>query len=120
LVLTGGWPVASIADCEAALATLAARMDEHIDEVRGKVNLDRSLVCRLTDLDAAFHGRLTDGRLVGMTLGDDPNAKITLTTTSDDLVALINGELDFTRAMASRRVSLRASPFDLIKLRKLL
>jgi hypothetical protein len=55
-----------------------------------------------------------------MTDGDDPDAKITLSTTSDDLVALVNGELDFTRALAARRVSLSASPFDLLKLRKLL
>jgi hypothetical protein len=111
--------VASIAECEAALAALTARLDAHADEVRGKVNLDRSLVCRITDLQAAFHGRLTDGRLVGLTEGDDPDAKITLTTSSDDLVAMINGELDLTRAMAARRVSLKASPLDLFKLRKL-
>jgi predicted lipid carrier protein YhbT len=112
--------VASVEECRAALATLTERLDEHADEVAGKVDLDRSIACRITDLDTAFHGRLAGGRLVGMTDGDDPDAKITLSTTSDDLVALVNGELDFARALASRRVSLRASPFDLLKLRKLL
>jgi hypothetical protein len=112
--------VASVEECRAALATLTERLDAHADEVAGKVDLDRPIVCRITDLDTAFHGRLTGGRLVGMTDGDDPNAKITLSTTSDDLVALVNGELDFAKALTSRRVSLRASPFDLLKLRKLL
>jgi predicted lipid carrier protein YhbT len=112
--------VASVEDCRAALATLTERLDAHAGEVAGKVDLDRPIVCRVTDLDIAFHGRLTGGRLVGMTDGEDPNAKITLSTTSDDLVALVNGELDFARALAARRVSLRASPFDLLKLRKLL
>jgi hypothetical protein len=112
--------VASVEECRAALATLTERLDEHADEVAGKVDLDRSIACRITDLDTAFHGRLTGGRLVGMTDGDDPDAKIALSTTSDDLVALVNGELDFARALTSRRVSLRASPFDLLKLRKLL
>jgi predicted lipid carrier protein YhbT len=102
------------------MATLTERLDQHADEVAGKVNLDRPITCRVTDLDIAFHGRLTDGRLVGMTDGEDPDAKITLSTTSDDLVAMVNGELDFARALAARRISLRASPFDLLKLRKLL
>ncbi|MBX6357107.1 MAG: SCP2 sterol-binding domain-containing protein [Micromonosporaceae bacterium] len=112
--------MASVEECRQALAALARRLDAHADEVARKVNLDRSIACRITDLDTAFHGRLAGGRLVGMTDGDDPDAKIALSTTSDDLVALVNGELDFARALASRRVALRASPFDLLKLRKLL
>jgi predicted lipid carrier protein YhbT len=112
--------VASVEECRTAVATLTERLDAHADEVAGKLNIDRPIQIRITDLDTAFHGRLTGGRLVGMTDGDDPDAKITLSTTSDDLVALVNGDLDFARALASRRVSLRASPFDLLKLRKLL
>ena len=112
--------MASVEECRAALATLTERLDAHADEVAGKLDIDRPIACRITDLDTAFHGRLTGGRLVGMTDGDDPDAKIALSTTSDDFVALVNGELDFARALASRRVSLRANPFDLLKLRKLL
>lgn len=112
--------MATIDQCRAALETLAARLEAHAEEVRGKVDLDRPIVCRITDLGVAFHGRLTGGRLVGLTLGDDPAAKIGLSTTSEDLVALVDGRLDFARALVSGRVSVSANPFDLIRLRKLL
>jgi predicted lipid carrier protein YhbT len=112
--------VATVEQCRAALADLAVRMDAHADEVRGRLDLDRAIVCRITDLGVAFHGRIAGGRMVDLADGDDPKAKISLTTTSDDLVALVHGRLDFARALASRRVSVSASPFDLLKLRKLL
>lgn len=112
--------MASLEECRAAMVALSERLDAHADEVAGKVDLDRAIACRITDLDTAFHGRLTGGRLVGMTDGDDSEAKIVLSTTSEDLVALVNGELDFARALSARRISLRANPFDLLKLRKLL
>lgn len=112
--------MASVEECRQALDELAARMEANAATVRNRVDLDRTLACRITDLSTAFHGRLTGGRLVDLTDGDDPTAKIALSTTSDDLVALVRGELDFPRALTSRRVSISASPFDLLKLRKLL
>ena len=112
--------MATVEECREALRGLAARMDENAAEVGGKVALDRPLACTVKDLGVAFHGRITGGRLVGLADGDDPDAKIRLTATSDDLVALVAGELDFTRAWTSGRISLSANPFDLLKLRKLL
>ncbi|MFC0005485.1 SCP2 sterol-binding domain-containing protein [Micromonospora siamensis] len=111
--------MASVDECRQALQDLAARLDRHAD-MQERIDLDRTLACRVTDLDTAFHGRLTGGRLVDLTDGDDPKAKIALSTTSDDLVALLRGELDVTKAVAARRVSIKANPFDLMKLRKLL
>ncbi|TML28708.1 MAG: SCP2 sterol-binding domain-containing protein [Actinobacteria bacterium] len=84
------------------------------------MDLDRPLACTIKDLGVAFHGRLLDGRLVDLADGDDPKARIRLTATSDDLIALVNGQLDFARAWTSGRVSVNANPFDLLKLRKLL
>ncbi|EEP74622.1 sterol-binding protein [Micromonospora sp. KC207] len=112
--------MASVDECRQALQDLAARLDRNADTVRERVDLDRTLACRVTDLGAAFHGRLADGRLLDLTDGDDPKAKIALSTSSDDLLALVRGELDVTKAVASRRVSIKANPFDLMKLRKLL
>ncbi|MFG1801285.1 SCP2 sterol-binding domain-containing protein [Micromonospora carbonacea] len=112
--------MASVDECRQALQDLAARLDRNADAVRERVDLDRILACRVTDLGTAFHGRLTDGRLLDLTDGDDPKAKIALSTSSDDLLALVRGELDVTKAVASRRVSIKANPFDLMKLRKLL
>ncbi|MGB2569875.1 SCP2 sterol-binding domain-containing protein [Micromonospora citrea] len=111
--------MASVDECRQALRDLAARLDRHA-EMQGKIDLDRTLACRITDLDTAFHGRLAGGRLVDLSDGDDPKAKIALVCGSDDLVALVHGQLDITRAIGSRRVSIKANPFDLMKLRKLL
>ncbi|WP_030488006.1 SCP2 sterol-binding domain-containing protein [Micromonospora chokoriensis] len=112
--------MASVDECRQALQELAARLDRNADTVRERIDLDRTLACRITDLDTAFHGRITDGRLIELADGDDPKAKIALTTSSDDLLALVRGDLDVTSAVASRRVSIKANPFDLLKLRKLL
>jgi hypothetical protein len=111
--------VATVDECRQALHDLAARLDRNAD-ARGRLDFDRTLACRITDLPAAFHARLSDGRLLDITDGDDPTAKIALTTASDDLVELVAGRLDVTRAIASRQVAVKANPFDLLKLRKLL
>jgi predicted lipid carrier protein YhbT len=103
-------------ECREALHRLAAQLEAKA----ATIELDRSLACRVTDLDVAFHGRLTGGRLVDIADGDDPKAKIKLTAASDDLVALLDGRLDVGKAVAARRVSISANPFDLLKLRKLL
>ncbi|WP_430501246.1 SCP2 sterol-binding domain-containing protein [Micromonospora trifolii] len=112
--------MASVDECRQALQELAARLDRNAETVRDRIDLDRTLACRITDLDTAFHGRITGGRLVELTDGDDPKAKIALSTSSDDLLALVRGDLDVTSAVTSRRVSIKANPFDLLKLRKLL
>ncbi|MEV4629566.1 alkyl sulfatase C-terminal domain-containing protein [Micromonospora sp. NPDC049523] len=112
--------MASVDECRQALHDLAARMDANAAQVRNHANLERTLACRVSDLDYAFHGRISDGRLLDLADGDDPDAKIALTTTSEDLVALVAGQLDIPKALAARRVSVDANPFDLLKLRKLL
>ncbi|MBM7080895.1 MULTISPECIES: SCP2 sterol-binding domain-containing protein [Micromonospora] len=111
--------MASVDECRQALRDLADRLDRHAG-ASSKIDLDRTLACRITDLETAFHGRIEGGRLVDLADGDDPKAKIALVTSSDDLVALVHGQLDVTKAVAARRISIKASPFDLLKLRKLL
>ena len=111
--------VASVDECRQALHDLAARLDANA-QTRGKLDFDRSLACRVTDLKVAFHGRLSDGRLLDIADGDNPSAKIALSAASDDLLALVAGRLDVMRAVAARQVSISANPFDLLKLRKLL
>jgi hypothetical protein len=107
--------MATLDECRRALHDLAARLESNA-EARGKLDLDRTLACRLTDLGAAFHGRITGGRLVDITDGDDPKAKIALVTTSDELLDLVAGKLEVSRLITT----IRANPFDLLKLRKLL
>jgi len=111
--------VATVDECRAALARLTANLAANADEVREKVNVDRRMVCRVTDLRIAFRGRLRNGELVDVAEGDDPEAHIVLTAASDDLIAMVDGELDFLQALASRRIRVSANPLDLLKLRKL-
>jgi putative sterol carrier protein len=111
--------MATVDECRQALQDLAARLDQNA-ESRGKLDFDRTLACRVTDLATAFHGRLTGGRMIDIADGDDPKAKIALVAASDDLIALVQGKLDVTRAVASRQIAIKANPFDLLKLRKLL
>jgi len=111
--------MATVDECRTALHDLAAKLAANA-EARGRLDLDRSLACRVTEPVAAFHGRITGGLLVDIADGDDPKAKIALVATGDDLIALINGRLDITRALASRQIIIKANPFDLLKLRKLL
>ncbi|WP_235003226.1 alkyl sulfatase C-terminal domain-containing protein [Blastococcus haudaquaticus] len=86
--------------------------------------LDRSLSCRLTDLDQVVLGRLGSGAVRDLHAVPDgaavPKADIRLTMTSDDLVALTDGQLHFGQAWATGRVKLEAGLRDLLRLRKLL
>ncbi len=86
--------------------------------------LDRSLSCRLTDLQQVVLGRLTSGTVRDMTTVPDdgavPKADIRLTMTSEDLVALTEGRLKFAPAWASGRVKFEAGLRDMLRLRSLL
>ena len=111
--------MATVDQCRQALQAIAARLAADPDAAR-RVNLDRSLACDIRDLKVSFHGRLRGGTIDGLTDGDDPKAQIRLTVASDDLLALVAGDLNFTSAWASGRVSVKAGLGDLLKLRKLL
>jgi len=112
--------MATVEECRTALNELSDKMAENADRVQGTIDLDRPLACSIKDLGVAFHGRLVGGRLIDLTDGDDPKAKIRLTTSSDDLLALVAGKLDLAKAWTSGRISISANPFDLLKLRKLM
>jgi hypothetical protein len=86
--------------------------------------LDRSLSCRLPDLEQVLLGRLSAGAVRDVRhVPDDavmPRADIRLTMSSDDLVALTDGRLHFGSAWATGRVKLEAGLRDILRLRKLL
>jgi hypothetical protein len=86
--------------------------------------LDRSLSCRIPDLEQVVLGRLTSGAIKDLRAAPDepglPRADIRLTMTSDDLVALTEGKLSFGKAWASGRVKFEAGLRDMLRLRSLL
>ena len=86
--------------------------------------LDRSLSCRLPDLGQVLRGRLVSGAVRDLRAEQDdpatPKADIRLTMTSDDLVALTQGELSFAKAWSSGRIRFEAGLRDILRLRSLL
>jgi hypothetical protein len=115
--------MATIEECRAALEKLSENMTRAEGDVRAATALDRSLSCRITDLDVSFSGRLQGGRIVVLDTRSGPpaeKAQIRLAMTGDDLVAMVDGELNFAKAWASGRVRLEASFRDLLRLRTLL
>jgi predicted lipid carrier protein YhbT len=115
--------MATIEECRAALEKLSDNMRNAEGDAAPAASMDRSVSCRITDLDVTFVGRMTGGRIVVHdTLHGPPQekAEIRLTMSGDDLVALVNGELNFAKAWGSGRVKLEAGLRDLFQLRKLL
>lgn len=112
--------MASVEQCEAAIAELARRLDEYPHETRRNSIPDRTIELALLDLDVAFCGRLHDGRLVDIEQASGSKPNIRLTMSSDDLIELTDKRLQFSHAWATGRLHLDASFRDLLRLRNLL
>jgi len=112
--------VATVEECEAAMHRLADKLrSPDGQQARGKM-IDRSISCHLTDLGVIFGGQLRGGDIVDIQQVAKPDGQIKLTTTSDDLLALVDGQLNFAKAWAGGRLKVDASVFDLMKLRNFL
>ncbi|MGW2823472.1 sterol-binding protein [Streptomyces sp. NPDC001443] len=115
--------MATIEECRTALEKLSESMGGAEGDVREAAALDRSVSCRITDLDVTFAGRLAGGRIEVLDTHPGPprkKAEIRLAMAGDDLVALVDGRLNFAKAWGSGRVKLEAGLLDLFRLRKLL
>jgi hypothetical protein len=112
--------VATMDQCLTALRSILGDLASN----PAAAGLDRSLSCRLTDLDEVVMGRLSGGAVRDLHVlphgPDVPRADIRLTMTSEDLVALTDGKLQFGPAWATGRVKLEAGLRDLLRLRTLL
>ncbi len=112
--------MATVEECEAAMHKLADRLKSPDGaEARGRM-IDRSISCHLRDLDVTFAGRLRGGEITGIHQAPGPDGQIKLALTSDDLISLVNGELNFAKAWTSGRLKVDANVFDLLKLRSFL
>lgn len=113
----------TIEDCHRALERLSGNLAGANGDVHRAAAVDRSLSCCITDLDVTFTARLTDSRIEDVTavLGPPPErAQIRLSMTGHDLIALVDGELNFAKAWGSGRLKLEAGFRDLLRLRSLL
>jgi hypothetical protein len=115
--------MATIEECRSALDQLSANLAKAGHGVRDATAFDRSLSCRIKDLDITLVGRLTGSLIhdISTVSGEHSGkAQIRLTMTGDDLVALVGGQLNFARAWGSGRVKVQASMRDVLRLRSLL
>ncbi len=112
--------MATIDECTTALKGVLGP----IASSKAAEGLDRSLSCRLTDLDQVVLGRLAGGAVRDLHVVPDgpavPRADIRLTMTSDDLVALTRGDLSFAKAWSSGRIRFEAGLRDVLRLRSVL
>ncbi|MDZ7576715.1 MAG: hypothetical protein U0904_00840 [Candidatus Nanopelagicales bacterium] len=107
-------------ECRVAIESLIKRLDDVDPDVRRGHMPDRTIGCTLLDLDLTFLGRLEDGHLVDLhTVSNGREPQIRLLCTSDDLVAMVDGNLKFAHAWATGRIHLDASLRDLLRLRGL-
>ena len=112
--------MATVQECHDALERLAKRLASVDEDARRKHTFDRTLSCRVPDLDVVFTGALRDGELCDISTDPAPKAQIRLTADSDDLVAMTDGHLSFGQAWLSGRIKVEASVLDLVKLKSLL
>jgi hypothetical protein len=110
------------AQVEAALERLSQAAADLDDQTRGRIP-DRSVSVHLLDLDTAYAGQFSGGRLADVVEIKPElaaNATFRLSCSSDDFIALIDGELSFGSAWASGRIRISAGWRDLLELRKLI
>ncbi len=114
--------MATVQECEQALQSLADRLAAVDPDLRSRYVMTRTLACRVSDLDVVFLATLNDEGLEELRCregNDGDRAQVRLTAHSDDLLALVEGELSPPIAWATGRLKVQASPLDLLKLRAL-
>lgn len=109
--------MATLEQAREAVAVLAERMGELEEPKRAKVP-DRTVSLVLPDLPRTFHGRLRSGSLVEVSDDerDGSDADVGLEMSSDDLLAVVSGELAFPTGWLTRRIKVRAGVRDLLEL----
>ena len=113
--------MATLEAVEKAVEGLLERLAEVDPDVRRKYAVERTVACRVRDLDIVFLGSFDDeGTLRDLTTADRGDGQVKLSATSDDLIALIEGRLSVPTAWATGRLKIDASMLDLLKLRSLL
>lgn len=108
--------MATLEECTSALEGLADRLAA-IDH---KADFERTLSCTIKDLDVILKSTFKDGSFTSIGQAPKSDGDIKLTTGSDDLIALCDGELNVAKAWASGRLKVDASIMDMMKLRELL
>jgi hypothetical protein len=113
--------MASVEACRTALDELSTMLAAVDPDVRERHVPERTVLCRLSDLDHVFVGRIGPDGLHDLTdsTDQDATADVRVTMTSDELVALARGDEDFLHGWLRGRIQVSASMRDLLRLRSL-
>jgi putative sterol carrier protein len=103
------------------------QMIERLDDADEKWHADlaralpgsKTIQIDVPDLEARFWTELSEGRMGPLREGEADDPDIKMRAKSDDLVAMIDGELGLMSSFLSGRVRVDASLSDLLALRKL-
>lgn len=112
--------MASVEDCAAALQDLAHRFGRVDEELRRRHVPARVVACTISDLDRTFVGRIDEDGIHDIAEGAPDDAQVRLTCSSDDLVAMVHGDLGLGTAWTRGRLHVEASIRDLLRLRSML
>ena len=113
--------MASVEQCRVALDDLIAALASVDPVLRAKHVPERTVACRVDDLDITFVGRLDEHGLHDLVEqaegSSDEDVRVSMS--SDELVALAEGRDDFLHAWLRGRIQVSASMRDLLRLRSL-
>jgi predicted lipid carrier protein YhbT len=113
--------VATLEAVEQAVHDLLERLAEVDPDVRRRYAVERTVACRVRDLDIVFLAAFDDeGAISDVTTAEHGDGQVKLSASSDDLIALIQGRLSVPTAWATGKLRIDASMLDLLKLRSLL
>lgn len=108
-------------EVEGTFAELIGRLDALEPRHRSMLPSRRTIQATCPDLEQAWHASWRDGAFSQVVDGEpERRADIRIRLSSDDLVELAAGRLDFSRALADGRVRVDASMTDLLRLRAVL
>lgn len=114
--------MATVQECRKALESLIERLAGLDAQTRAAKLSDRTLSCRIRDIDVIFLTRLGPhgaDPLVEVQEGA-PAAQIRFTAKSDDVVAIAEDPASFARAWITGRLKVEGSLMDVFQLRKML
>ncbi|HEY2551214.1 MAG TPA: hypothetical protein VGI64_11620 [Streptosporangiaceae bacterium] len=109
-------------ECRSALESLTGRIAELDAKDRADHLLERTLSCRVPDLDVIFLTRLGSQGADPVTEADgaSPRAQVRFTANSDVVLSVAADPGSFARAWLTGRLRVEGNVLDLLRLRRLL
>lgn len=112
--------MATIAEVWTAVQSLVDRVAALEPDIRHKYAVDRTVSCKVYDLQTVFVARICDDGICDVHTEAAEKAQVRLSCSSDDLIALIEARLAIPTAFATGKLRVQAGPLDLLKLRQLI